>query len=84
MIKKVQFQAYDQDKMTKLCKDQKLDPEETRCFLAILEFILVNASKQDISDTVLGKDLLQLGVAVENSNQIQKSYNENQESLVKA
>ena len=32
--------TYDQEKLFKLCKDQKFEPEDTRCLLAILEFVL--------------------------------------------
>ena len=32
--------THDQEKLFKLCRDQKFDPEDTRCLLAILEFIL--------------------------------------------
>ena len=42
------------------------------------------ASKHDVSDTALGKDLLQMGVAIENSNSICKAYTDNQDQLVKS
>lgn len=42
------------------------------------------AAKHDVADTVFNKDLLQMGVAIENSNGIVKAFNENQEQLVKA
>ena len=42
------------------------------------------ASKHDISETALGKDMLQLGVAIENSNSICKAYADNQDQLVKS
>ena len=42
------------------------------------------AAKHDVADTVFSKDLLQMGVAIENSNGIVKAFNENQEQLVKA
>ncbi len=35
-----------------------MDPEETKCVLAIIEFVLAQASKYDVTDTVLNKDLL--------------------------
>ena len=67
-----------------MCKDQKFDSEESRCLLAILEFVLSQAAKHDVTDTIFSKDLLQMGVAIENSNGIVKAFNENQEQLVKA
>ena len=42
--------TFDQEKLQKLCRDQKLDPEETRRLLAILEFCLAQASKHDVQD----------------------------------
>ena len=79
LTKKVNGLSYDLDKLLKLCKDQKLDIEESRCLLAILEFVIAQAAKHDVSDTVLGKDLMQMGVAIENSNGITKVFGENQD-----
>ena len=84
IVKKILGQAFDQEKMAKMCKDQKFDSEESRCLLAILEFVMTQAAKHDVADTVFSKDLLQMGVAIENSNGIVKAFNENQEQLVKA
>ena len=39
--KKLSGQEYDQDKLTKLCRDQKFDQEETRVCLALVEYLLV-------------------------------------------
>ena len=61
-----------------------MDQEETRCFQSILSFVITMASKHDVSDTALGKDLLQMGVAIENSNSICKAYTDNQDQLVKS
>ena len=84
LVKKVSGLQYDLDKLHKLCKDQKLDIEESRCLLAILEFVMAQAAKHDVSEQVLGKDLMQMGVAIENSNGITKVFGENQDALVKA
>ena len=70
--------------MQKLCRDSKMDAEETKCILAILEFLMSQASKHDISDVVFGKDLTQMGLAIENANVMTKMYNENQDMLTKA
>jgi hypothetical protein len=40
IIKKIQGQAYDQEKLIKLCKDQKLSADDTKCLLALIEFLL--------------------------------------------
>jgi len=45
MVKKIQGLPFEDDKMRKLCKDCKLDYEETQCFLAVVEFILANSAK---------------------------------------
>lgn len=84
ILRKILGQAYDQDKLIKLCKDQKLSADDTRCLLALIEFILTQAGKHLISEQSLSKDLLQMGIAIENSNAIVKIYQENQENLVKA
>ena len=77
IVKKISGSAHDQEKMQKLCRDSKMDAEETKCMLAIMEFIVAQAAKHDVSETVLGKDLTQMGLAIENSNVITKSYSEN-------
>jgi len=61
-----------------------MDPEETRCMIAIMEFLLQQASKHDVSENVFGKDLTQLGMAIENSNVMTKAYAENQDLLKKS
>ena len=40
VVKKIVGHTYDQDKMQKLCKDSKLDSEESKCILAIMEFLV--------------------------------------------
>ena len=52
--------------------------------LAVLEFVLDQAGTHDISDSTLTKDLLQLGVEVDNSNAIETAYSPHKEQLVKA
>ena len=40
IVKKVTGQSYDQEKLFKLCRDQKFDTEETKVCIAIVEFLL--------------------------------------------
>ena len=40
----------------------------------MLEFIITNAGKYMVTEQVLSKDLLQIGIAIENANVIVKSY----------
>ena len=77
IVKKVQGLNYEQEKLHKLCKDQDFDTEETRCVVAILDFIISNAAKHDVSDQILSKDLLQMGVEVEHADVIIKVYGDN-------
>ena len=70
--------------MLKVCKGLQLKAEETSCLLALLEFIVRNAARHDISDSVLEKDLLQMGINIENGNELTKYYSDMQDSLVKA
>lgn len=84
ILRKILGQPYDQDKLIKLCKDQKLSSDDTRCLLALIEFILTQAGKHQVSEQSFSKDLLQMGIAIENSNAIVKLYQENQENLVKS
>eukprot|EP00350_Pseudokeronopsis_sp_OXSARD2_P011105 CAMPEP_0170557782 /NCGR_PEP_ID=MMETSP0211-20121228/30153_1 /TAXON_ID=311385 /ORGANISM="Pseudokeronopsis sp., Strain OXSARD2" /LENGTH=62 /DNA_ID=CAMNT_0010869125 /DNA_START=126 /DNA_END=314 /DNA_ORIENTATION=+ len=58
--------------------------EDTKCFLAVLEFLITQAAKHMVTDTVLNKDLLQMGIAIENVTAIVKVYNENLDNLGKA
>ena len=75
---------FDIEKLQKICRDQKLSSDETSRLLAIIDFCVTQASKHDISDVNFNKDLTQMGVAIENANSITKSYNENQDQLVKS
>ena len=61
-----------------------MDLDETKCMIAIMEFLVQQASKHDVSETVFGKDLTQMGLAIENSNVITKSFSENQDLLKKS
>jgi len=77
IVKKITGQAFEEEKLRKQCKDSKLSTEDTNCFLALLEFLLTSSAKYDVSDQVLSKELLQMGVAIENANGLVKSYAEN-------
>ena len=84
ILRKILGQPYDQEKLIKLCKDQKLSSDDTRCLLDLIEYILTQAGKHLVSEQSFSKDLLQMGIAIENSNAIVKIYQENQENLVKS
>ena len=61
-----------------------MDAEDTRCFLAILDFLLTQASKHDVAESLFNRDITQMGVAIDNANTITKVYSDNQDALVKA
>ena len=76
IAKKLTAQAYDQERLSKLCRDQNFDQEETRVLQALIEFFLLQAVRFAISDQVFSKDLLQMGVAIENANALVKVFSE--------
>lgn len=51
-----------------------MNQDESKVLLAVLEFILSQAAKYMVTEQVLSKDLLQIGIAIENANVIVKSY----------
>lgn len=50
LAKKLTTQPYDSDRLSKLCRDQNFDHEETRVVLALIEFILTSAVRYGVSD----------------------------------
>ena len=84
IVKKITGQPFDNEKISKLCRDQKFDAEETKVCVAIIEFLLRQATKHQTSDKVFSKDLLQMGVAIENANALVKTIAEQQEVLARA
>lgn len=83
MVKKITGQSYDLEKLNKLCRDQKFDADETKVCIALVEFLLSQAAKHQITDKLFSKDLLQMGVAIENANALVKVYAEQQEAMGK-
>ncbi len=73
IVKKITGQSFDNEKINKLCRDQKFDSDETKVCVAIIEFLLRQATKHQTSDKVFSKDLLQMGVAIENANALVKT-----------
>lgn len=74
MVKKITGQSYDHEKLVKLCRDQKFDAEETKVCITLIEFLLSQATKHQVTDKVFSKDLLQMGVAIENANALVKTF----------
>ena len=81
IVKKLTGQDFDQEKLQKLCRDQKFDIEETKVCIALIEFLLGQAIKYQVTDKVFSKDLLQMGVAIENANGLVKVFAEQSENI---
>jgi hypothetical protein len=67
-------QHYEYDKIAKLCRDQKFDIDETKVAIAVVEFLLSQSVKHQTNEKVFSKDLLQMGMAIENANAIVKCF----------
>lgn len=74
IVKKMCGQHYEYDKIAKLCRDQKFDIEETKVAMAVVEFLLSQSCKHQTNEKVFSKDLLQMGMAIENANAIVKVF----------
>ena len=83
LTKKLTGQDFDQEKLQKLCRDQKFDAEETKVCIALVEFLITQAVKHQVSDKSFSKDLLQMGVAIENSNALVKMFTEQHENIAR-
>ena len=74
IVKKLIGADFDQEKLQKLCRDQKFDSDETKVVIALVEFLLTQAVKHQVTDKVFSKDLLQMGIAIENANAVVKVF----------
>ena len=83
LSKKLTGQAFDQERLNKLCRDQNFDQAETKVLLALIEFLLTSAVKHLATDKVFSKDLLQMGVAIENANALVKVLIEQSEGIAR-
>ena len=82
IVKKMTGQPHDNEKILKLSRETGFDMEETKVFLAILEFFLRQSTKHEVADKLLSKDLLQMGVAIENTNAVVKVFDDNRNTLL--
>jgi len=69
------------EKVEKFVQDAKLSTSDIRALLAALQFIISNAAKYDVDDTVLGNELAQLGMPKEHCDALCKPYKDNKEKL---
>ena len=84
IVKKILGQPFDQEKLIKVCKEQNLNADETKVLLAVLEFVISQAGKHIVTEQQFSKDLLQIGISIDNSNAIVKIYTDSQDALHKA
>lgn len=83
IVKKLTGVPYDNDRLNKLCRDQNFDMEETKVVLALIEFLLTQAVRYVVTDKIFSKDLLQMGVAIENANALVKAFTEQHEGIAR-
>ena len=81
MVKKLTGVPFDQERLSKLCRDQNFDQEETKVVLALIEFLLSQAVRHCVQEKIFSKDLLQMGVAIENANALVKTFTEQHEGM---
>ena len=74
IVRKIFGQGLDLERAMKLCRESNLSGDESKVALSVLEFILAQAAKHSVTEQVLNKDLLQIGIAIENSGIIVKGY----------
>ena len=72
---------YDEDKIYKLCSDWKLTQEEGFWVIAILDFIISQATKSSVDQDIFGKEISHLGIPIENVNVIVSIYNDKSKEL---
>ena len=81
IIAKIKGLKYDLAKTEKLCLDSDLTPDETRSALAVLEFVIRGASKQQVEEADLMKELEQLGLPHDSTQSIIKAISKDRDGL---
>lgn len=69
------------DKITKLANDSKLEVNDIKACISLIEFILTSGAKHDIISETLSSELQQLGLPKEHSTSICKVYNDKNNEL---
>lgn len=73
--------GYDEDKIYRLWNDCKLNQDETYTVIAVLDFIILNATKCSVDQDIFSKEISHLGIPIENVNVIVKAYTEKAKEL---
>ena len=69
------------DKITKLANDSKLEVNDIKACISLIEFILSSGAKYNINSETLSSELQQLGLPKEHSTSICKVYNDKHDGL---
>jgi len=69
------------DKVNQLLENSGFNADEIHSILASLEYIITNSVRYEVSDAVLLKELIDLGLPKENCESILKIYKENADKL---
>ncbi|KAL2649769.1 hypothetical protein R1flu_017897 [Riccia fluitans] len=73
--------VFDFEKVRKLSRDSSLGESELKACIAVLHFFITNATKFDIDDSTLSKELQQLGLPKEHSDALCTPYLDNKDAL---
>ena len=76
VAKKIANQEFDLQKVWKMCADSGLSKDEIQSALAAIHFIFTSGAKYDVSASVLGEEIAQLGLPQENAVSLSKVYGE--------
>lgn len=68
-------------KIFKMLESSGFTQQEINSTIACITFVIENASKYDVSDTVLIKELIDLGLPKENCEQLSKTFKQYKERL---
>eukprot|EP00009_Paramoeba_aestuarina_P006805 CAMPEP_0201519040 /NCGR_PEP_ID=MMETSP0161_2-20130828/9699_1 /ASSEMBLY_ACC=CAM_ASM_000251 /TAXON_ID=180227 /ORGANISM="Neoparamoeba aestuarina, Strain SoJaBio B1-5/56/2" /LENGTH=209 /DNA_ID=CAMNT_0047916961 /DNA_START=42 /DNA_END=668 /DNA_ORIENTATION=- len=81
VIKHLLGESADYEKIKKLTSDSGLETADVKASLAALLFIISSSAKYDVSDEVMAKELLSLGLPNEHCEALKKPYKENKDKL---
>ncbi|XP_053898848.1 COMM domain-containing protein 4 [Malaclemys terrapin pileata] len=81
VLKDLQGEGIDYEKILKLTSDAKLESGDVKATIAVLSFILSSAAKHSVDSDSLSSELQQLGLPKEHATGLCRSYEEKQSPL---
>ncbi|XP_023666927.1 COMM domain-containing protein 4 [Paramormyrops kingsleyae] len=81
VLKDLLGEGIDYDKVAKLTSDAKFETGDIKASVAVLNFILFSAAKNDVDSESLSSELQQLGLPKEHATGLCKSYEDNHSAL---